>query len=141
MFKLKQTPGEEDRYKARLVARGFTQRKGINYEEIYAPVVRADSCRVLLAKAAKEDLEIMQFDIKTAFLYGELQEDIWIELPDGPWKKKHRVKLKKSLYGLKQSPNCWNRKFNDVLRNFSMERTEADDCIYIEHRGQHYLCI
>lgn len=98
MFKLKQTPGEEDRYKARLVAKGFTQRKGINYEEIYAPVVRADSCRVLLAKTAKEDLEIMQFDIKTAFLYGELQEDIWIELPDGPWKKGHRVKLKKSLW-------------------------------------------
>jgi len=84
LFKLKNVPGEEDRFKARLVVRGFTQRKGIDYDEIYAPVVRAESCRVLFAKAAKEDLEMMQFDIKTAFLYGELQENIWIELPDGP---------------------------------------------------------
>jgi hypothetical protein len=99
-------PWGVDRFKARLVARGFTQRKGIDYDEVYAPVVRADSCRVLFAKAAKENLEIMQFDVKTAFLYSKLQEDIWIELPDGPWKKGHHVKLKKSLYGLKQFPNC-----------------------------------
>lgn len=132
IFKVKQTPGEDDRYKVRLVARSFSQRAGIDYEEIYAPVVRAESCRVLFAKAAKEDLEMMQFDIKTAFLYGEIQENIWIELTDGPWSKGHRViiKLRKSLYGLKQSPKCWNRKFDQVLQNFSMKRSTADDCIY-----------
>lgn len=82
---------------------------------------------------------MMQFDIKTAFLYGELKKNIWIELPDGPWPKGHRVKLQKSLYGLKQSPNCWNRKFDTVLKSFSMERSSADDCIYIGHRDQHYI--
>lgn len=97
IFKIKQTPGEEDRFKARLVARGFSQRAGIDYDEIYAPVARAESCRVLFAKAAKENLEMMQFDIKTAFLYGELQEDIWIELSDGSWPKGRCVKLRKSL--------------------------------------------
>jgi len=60
-----------------------------------------------LAKAATEDLEIKQFDVKTAFLHGELKQDIWIELPEGPWPENERIiKLKKSLYGLKQSPNC-----------------------------------
>ncbi|KAG7188079.1 hypothetical protein KM043_015929 [Ampulex compressa] len=82
IFKLKQTPGEENRFKARLVARGFTQREGIDYDEIYAPVVRVESCRILCAKATNEDLEMIQFDVKTAFLYGEIQEDIWIELPE-----------------------------------------------------------
>lgn len=131
MFKLKQTPGEEDRFKARLVARGFTQHKGLDYEDVYAPVVRADSCRIFFAKAAKENLEIMKFDVKTAFLYGELQENIWIKLPDRSWPKGHCVKLKRSLYGLKQSLNCWNRKFDLVLQSFSMKRSDADDCIYI----------
>lgn len=119
--------GEKDRFKARLVARGFKQRKGIDYEEVYAPVARADSCQVLFVKAAKENLEMMQFDIKTAFLYGELKENIWIELPDGPWPKGHRVKLQKSLYGLKQSPNCQNRKLDTVLKSFLMERSSSND--------------
>ena len=130
IFKIKQTPGEENRYKARLVARGFTQRAGIDYEETYA-VVRYESIRALLIKAASEDFEIKQFDIKTAFLHGELKENIWIELPEGPWEENNRiVKLEKSLYGLKQSPNCWNKKFDEFLRSYELEKSPADNCIY-----------
>lgn len=84
IFKKKVTPGEPDRYKARLVARGFTQRQGIDYMETYAPVVRYESIRMLLAMAAAENLDTLQFDVKTAFLYGTLEEDIWIQLPEGP---------------------------------------------------------
>lgn len=116
VFKVKHVPGEKDRFKARIVARGFTQCEGVDYEETYAPVVRYDTCRVLFAKVAMEDLEMIQFDVKTAFLHGELREDIWIILPDGSWPDTERLmKLSKSLYGLKQSPNCWNRKFDSLL--------------------------
>lgn len=132
LFKRKEMPGELVRYKARLVARGFTQRFGFDYTETYAPVVRYESLRVLLAKAANEDLDMIQFDVRTAFLYGELKENIWIELPQGPWKDEDRVvKLAKSLYGLKQSPHCWNEKFNSTLKNFNMKQSDVDDCIYI----------
>lgn len=127
VFKLKQTPVEEDRFKARLVAQKFTQHKGIDYEEVYAPVARAENCR----DSIKKNLEMMQFDIKTTFLYGELQENIWVELPDGPWPKKHCVKLQKSLYGLKQSSNCWNRKFDKVLpHGVSPRRDQAQMTVF-----------
>lgn len=71
------------RYKARLVAQGFSQRPGIDFDEIYAPVARYDSLRLLLALAAKNGWSPMQLDIKAAFLYGELQEKIYMELPPG----------------------------------------------------------
>jgi len=116
------------------------QRAGIDYEETYAPVVRYESIRTLLAKAATEDLEIKQFDVKTAFLHGELKQDIWIELPEGPWPENERiVKLRKSLYGLKQSPNCWNRKFDEFLRSYELEKSPADNCIYIGKKNNEKL--
>lgn len=132
IFRKKVTPGEPDQYKARLVARGFTQRQGIDYMETYAPVVRYESICMLLAMAAAENLDILQFDVKTAFLYGTLEEDIWIQLPEGPWSEEKRVvKLRKSLYGLKQSPHCWNEQFNKVLIKYNLQRSEDDDCIYV----------
>lgn len=76
LFKKKTTPGEKTRYKARLVARGFTQKYGVDFIDTYAPVVRYETLRVLLAEAATKDYEIMQFDVKTAFLYGSLKEEI-----------------------------------------------------------------
>lgn len=72
----------------------FTQREEVDYEETYAPVVRYDTCRVLFAKTAIEDLEMIQFDVKTAFLHGDLHKDIWIRLPERPWPDNERfVKL------------------------------------------------
>lgn len=67
--------------------KGFIQRKGIDQKEVYTPVIRTNSCKVIFAKAAKENLEIMQFYVKTTFLYKELQENIWIDLPNGRQKK------------------------------------------------------
>lgn len=71
------------RYKARLCAKGFNQQQGIDYEEIFSPTVRYDTIRVLLSIAARDDLQIMQFDVKTAFLHGDLQEEIYMEIPEG----------------------------------------------------------
>jgi len=119
------------------VARGFSQRYGVDYVDTYAPVVRYDSIRTLLAMSTVEKLEIFQFDVKTAFLYGDLKEEIWIELPEGPWRSEERiVKLQKSLYGLKQSPHCWNEKLNDALVKFNLQRTDADECIYVGLYGK-----
>lgn len=132
IFKLKKTPSEPDRFKARLVARGFWQKEGIDYDEIYAPVVRYESIRVLLALAASEDLHIRQFDVKTAFLHGKLKEEIYLQLPEGPWPQEKRVvRLDKTLYGLKQAPNCWNRCFCEFLKKFSFRQSAADECIFI----------
>lgn len=101
--------GNETRYKARLVAKGFRQREGIDYFDTFAPVARYESIRILLAIAAKRDYEIMKFDVKTAFLNGDLQEEIYIEQPPG-YKDKSQpnavLKLHRSLYGLKQAA-CW----------------------------------
>lgn len=130
-----QSAGGESRYKARLCARGFTQRPGLDYGEIFSPVVRYDSLRILLAIAAAEDLELGQFDVKTAFLYGELEEDIHMLVPEGIEVKqcdgmKYVCKLKKSLYGLKQSPRCWNRKFVSFLSKFELVESDADKCVF-----------
>ncbi|KAL0839364.1 hypothetical protein ABMA28_016098 [Loxostege sticticalis] len=98
------------RFKARLCARGFSQIKDIDYQEIFSPTTRYDSIRIILSIAARYDLEIQQFDVKTAFLNGNLDEDIFIEIPEGMSLKNDCVlKLNKSLYGLKQASRCWNR--------------------------------
>lgn len=87
-----------------------------------------------------EDLEMIQFDVKTAFLHGELREDIWIALPDGLWPDDQRIiKLNKSLYGLKQSLYCWNCTFNALLKNFKMDRSPADECLYIGQRDGEFI--
>lgn len=128
------TSGNISRYKARLVARGFMQKEGRDYTETFAPVVRYDSVRTFLAIVALEDLEMSQFDVRTAFLYGDLPEDIYMEIPEGLKEStdsnKTVCKLKKSLYGLKQAPRCWNIKFNEFLTKFNLKPSDADQCIY-----------
>lgn len=122
------------RYKARLVAKGFNQREGIDYFETFALVVRYESIRVLLSICASEDLEIARFDVKTAFLNGELKEDIYMEQPTG-FKNEEKsdlvCKLHRSFYGLKQSPRCWNEKFVKFLCKFSFESIQSDQCVFV----------
>lgn len=134
--KLKNEKGEIRRFKARLCARGFMQEKNIDYTEMFSPVVRYDSLRVLLAIAASKNLEIAQFDVQTAFLYGTLDEEIYMEIPEGlsmdeETREEQVCRLVKSLYGLKQSPRCWNQKFSSFLRKFRFQETSADKCIFV----------
>lgn len=125
------TSGAIDRYRARLVARGFTQVHGIDYNETFAPVVNTCTVRLLLAYAVKRNLHLRGFDVKTAFLYGELNEQVYMEQPEGFNDGTNKVcHLKKSLYGLKQAPRQWNRKFSNFLTHLKLKESEHDRCVY-----------
>lgn len=102
--------GEIDKFKARLVAKGYHQKQGVGFHEVFAPVARWDTIRVILALAAKRAWKIFQLDVKSAFLHGELREDIFMEQPKGfeVEEESNKVyKLKKALYELKQAPRAW----------------------------------
>ena len=101
------------RLKVRLVALGYSQIEGLEFDETFAPVLKHQSLRILLAIANEEDLHVHQMDVTTAFLYGELEEEIYISQPNGfsiPGEENKVCKLNQSLYDLKQSPRYWNNK-------------------------------
>ena len=127
--------GTIDKYKARLVVKGFRQKEGLDYFDTYSPVTRITSIRMLIALAAVYGLEIHQMDVKTAFLNGELEEEIYIEQPEGfvvPGKEKKVCKLIKSLYGLKQAPKQWHAKFDQTMLSNGFKINECDKCVYIK---------
>jgi hypothetical protein len=125
----------QPRYKARLVVKGFRQRKGIDFDEIFSPVVKMSSIRVVLSLAASLDLEIEQMDVKTAFLHGDLEEEIYMEQPEGfrvKGKDDYVCRLKKSLYGLKQAPRQWYKKFESVMEEQGYRKTTSDHCVFVQ---------
>ncbi|KAJ7009759.1 Retrovirus-related Pol polyprotein from transposon TNT 1-94 [Populus alba x Populus x berolinensis] len=123
------------RYKARLVVKGFGQKKGIDFEEIFSPVVKMSSIRVVLGLAANLNLKVEQLDVKAAFLHGDLDEEIYMEQPEGfEAKGKDQLvsKLKKSLYGLKQAPTQWYKKFDSFMVDHGYDRTTSDHCVFMK---------
>lgn len=124
------------RYKARLVVKGYSQKKGIDFEEIFAPVVKMPSIRIVLGLAASLDLEVEQMDVKTAFLHGELEEEIYMEQPEGfreTGKDELVCRLKKSLYGLKQAPRQWYKKFESFMVEHGYNKTNSDHCVFVRN--------
>ncbi|MGZ8926642.1 MAG: reverse transcriptase domain-containing protein, partial [Nitrososphaeraceae archaeon] len=125
--------GKPIRYKARLVVKGFMQKYGVDYNETYAPVMKYDSLRLLLAIATILDLELKQFDVDNAFLNAVLNEDIYMQQPEGYINDKFPnapLKLLKSLYGLKQAPYEWNDDINETLIKLEFKRCASDSCVY-----------
>lgn len=110
IFNIKEDPSTgQRRYKARLVALGCGQRPGVDYQETFAPVVRTETIRLLFSISAQKHKKVKTHDVRTAFLHGALEEDIFMELPDGlQGYREHVCKLKKSIYGLKQARRYWN---------------------------------
>jgi hypothetical protein len=130
--------GNIERFKARLVAKGFSQREGIDYNETFSPVSSKDSFRIIMALTAHYDLELHQMDVKTAFLNGDLEENVYMAQPEGFVMKDNEhlgCRLKKSIYGLKQASRQWYLKFDKVIRNFGFKENEVDNCIYIKFKG------
>jgi len=136
--------GNIERYKARLVAKGFLQREGIDYHDTFSPVSRKDSLRIIMALVAHLDLELHQMDVKTAFLNGELEEEVYMFQPEGFITEKDQnlvCKLLRSIYGLKQSSRRWYIKFHNVVTSFGFEENIVDDCIYIKTRGSSFIIL
>jgi hypothetical protein len=127
------------RFKASLVAKGFTQEYGVDYEETIAPVLKHSALRIVFGLIASLDLETTLLDVKTAFLYENLGEEIYMSQPAGfsvPEREMEVCKLIKSIYGTKQAPRVWNARFNDFLITFGLTRSTADPCIYYRHKGE-----
>lgn len=137
VFRIKRNKdGSIERYKARLVARGYAQRSGIDYFETFSPVARYDSIRAILAITAQFQMHLVQFDVKTAFLYGNLEEEIYMCQPPGFHDKTNKVlKLKKGLYGLKQAPRQWNERISSFFKKHHYIQSLSDNCVYSKCDG------
>ncbi|GJS57673.1 retrovirus-related pol polyprotein from transposon TNT 1-94 [Tanacetum coccineum] len=145
IFKKKLRPdGTIEKYKARLVAKGYRQKEGQDFFDTYSPVTRITSIRTLIAIAAIHNLIIHQMDVKTAFLNGELDEEIYMQQPEGFVVKgqEHKVcKLVKSLYGLKQAPKQWHEKFDNTLLSNGFQINECDKCVYVKQYKNAFVII
>ncbi|GBM52471.1 Retrovirus-related Pol polyprotein from transposon TNT 1-94 [Araneus ventricosus] len=129
-------------YKARLVARGFEQKPGIDYCETYAPVISMSSLQLVLAIIIQKNLEIYALDVKTAFLNGGLQETIYMEQPMGYNDNSGCVcKLFKSLYGLKQAPRQWFKQFTDFRIHLNFQQLNCEACIFVRRSKQSEIFI
>ena len=136
--------GTIDKYKARLVVKGYRQKEGLDYFDTYSPVTRITSIRMLIALAAVHDLKIHQIDLKIAFLNGELEEEIYMEQPEGfivPGKEKKVCRLVKSLYGLKQILKQWHAKFDQIMLANGFKINECDKCVYIKNVMNHEVIV
>jgi hypothetical protein len=143
LFKKKfNAEGKVEKYKARLVAKGYSQVEGIDFGEIFSHVAKLNSIIFLLSIVASFDIEVEQMDVKTAFLHGDLEEEICMKQPEGfvvKGKKELVCKLKKSLYGLKQSPRMWYQKFDTYILGLGFVRTKVDHCVYSKQIGNPFI--
>ena len=123
--------GSVESYKARLVAQGFSQTHGRDYDETFCPVVRFESIHSVIAVAVQNDLTLHQMDVTSAFLNGTLEEEVFMQQPEG-YKSEGETqlvcKLKRSLYGLKQAPRCWNTALDTCLKDMSFNQSSTDPC-------------
>ena len=136
IFKLKKSPqGDIIKHKARLVVKGYSQRKGVDYDEIYAPVVRFETIRLLIALAALKDWQIHHLDVKSVFLNGEIKEVIYVKQPEGflvKGKEGWVLRLKKALYGLKQAPRAWYFKLHSCLHSLGFIKSAYEQSLYLK---------
>ena len=133
MHKIKHEDEEKkERYKARLVVKGFAQKEGIDFTEFFSSVVKMSSIKVIIGLVADLDLKCEQLDVKIVLLHGELEEEIYMDQPKG-FKLKGKENLvwmlKKSLYGMKQTPFQWYKKFDAFMFEHGFKRLEVDYCI------------
>jgi transposase InsO family protein len=127
--------GEVDKYKARLVAKGYSQQYGVDYAEMFAPVARLDTIRMVLSFAAQQSWLIYQLDVKSAFLHGELNEEVFVDQPPGYEQKGEETKvyrLKKALYGLKQAPRAWYSRIESYFSKEGFTKCPYEHTLFIK---------
>src|SRR5215510_4008690 len=128
--------GTVEHYKARLVAQGYSQRPGLDYGEIYAATVKWATLRCILALGAFEDLEMESVDISSAFLNGDIDTEVYMQHPEG-FQQGARgtvLRLKKGIYGLKQSPRLWHEKLDSVLSTLGFKKVQSDNALWLYHK-------
>ena len=136
VYKLKlDDKGNVSRYKARLVAKGFSQKYGQDYDEVFAPVARSTTFRILMSIAGVRQYHVKHFDVKTAFLNGNIEEEIYMKQPPGFQIGSKVCKLNKGLYGLKQAARAWNKTFHDTLVEYGFLQNDIDKCLYTLRRN------
>jgi hypothetical protein len=135
VFKTKTDEHGRTQYKARLVAQGFTQKEGIDFTEVFAPVANSATVRVLLTVAGIKSYAVRHYDVKSAFLNGDLKEEIYMKPPPGVNENGKVYRLKKSLYGLKQAANVWNEKLKQTLQKHQCIQSKDDECLYAYTSG------
>ncbi|KAL0336693.1 UNVERIFIED_CONTAM: Retrovirus-related Pol polyprotein from transposon TNT 1-94, partial [Sesamum radiatum] len=136
--------GSINKFKVRLGVKGYTQKEGIDYEETFSPVVRFASVRLILAIVAYLDMELFQMDVKTAFLNGELDEEIYMDKPEGFQEmglKRMVCRLKCFIYGLKQSSRQWYYQFHRAITSIGFTMIEEDHCVYVKRSVKNFLIL
>lgn len=134
--KKRDSTGKVTRHKARLVARGFDQRPGLDFMETFAPVASIKTLRTLLALCVSHQMELTMFDVTTAFLHGNLTETVYIDPPKGIRVENNQgLRLNKALYGLKQAPRAWYMRFIDIMKELGYTATHTDQCVFRDIEG------
>lgn len=136
VFKKKYNSNGEVRYRARLVAKGFTQKKGQDYDETFSPVLRYSTLRLLLALSVKLNLSMNHLDVPTAFLNGFIKEKVFMEIPECayfPDCNNRVLKLKRAIYGLKQSARAWYTRVEESLLDLGYEKSKYEPCLFIKY--------
>lgn len=136
--------GEIERHKARLVAKGYSQKAGIDYDEVFAHVARLETIRLIISLAAQNKWKIFQMDVKSAFLNGFLEEEVYIEQQLGYVVKGHEEKvlrLKKALYGLKQAPRAWNNRIDKYFQEKGFTKCQYEHALYVKEKDGDILIV
>ena len=135
---------EVEKYKGRVVAKGYSQVEGVDYDQTFCPTVRFESVRQMVALGTAKGMQMHQMDVTTDFLYAPLEEEVFMEQPEGtvlPGNEKKVMRLLKCLYGLKQSPRQWNIYIDNVLKQLGFTRLKSDFGIYVKGEGENTIYI